>query len=245
MRSEFKDYYLVLDVSKNATLDEINMAFRRLSRKYHPDISADEMAEEKYQEITEAYEVLSDDKKRREYDLNYDYLKSKKDSKEDYTSKNDSGKNYTDEDIRRLRIIKIKEQVLEALKKAHKLLDEIKKLKVHQILKKIHKEIGEFMNYLDDDIDFLKKESDFYKKRLKLCKNKIIGFGIFGLISDGIMALVMINDIDSNYMGLAISGFEVVSAGVIVLVLNELMKYLKNSYDYEDTLEKIRKFSEM
>lgn len=101
------------------------------------------------------------------------------------------------------------------------------------------------MNYLDDDIDFLKKESDFYKKRLKLCKNKIIGFGIFGLISDGIMALVMINDIDSNYMGLAISGFEVVSAGTIVLVLNELMKYLKNSYDYEDTLEKIRKFSGM
>lgn len=101
------------------------------------------------------------------------------------------------------------------------------------------------MNYLDDDIDFLKKEADFYKKRLKLCKNKIIGFGIFGLISDGIMALVMINDIDSNYMGLAISGFEVVSAGTIVLVLNELMKYLKNSYDYEDTLEKIRKFSGM
>ena len=101
------------------------------------------------------------------------------------------------------------------------------------------------MNYLDDDIDFLKKESDFYKKRLKLCKNKIIGFGIFGLTLDGIMALLMINDIDSNYMGLAISGFEVVSAGTIVLVLNELMKYLKNSYDYEDTLEKIRKFSGM
>lgn len=101
------------------------------------------------------------------------------------------------------------------------------------------------MNYLDDDIDFLKKEADFYKKRLKLCKNKMIGFGIFGLISDGIMVLVMINDIDSNYMGLAISGFEVVSAGTIVLVLNELMKYLKNSYDYEDTLEKIRKFSGM
>ena len=126
MRSEFKDYYLVLGVSKNATSDEINMAFRRLSRKYHPDISADEMAEEKYQEIIETYEVLSDDKKRREYDLNYDYLKSKKDSKEDYTSKNDSGKNYTDEDIRRLRIIKIKEQVLEALKKAHKLFSKTK-----------------------------------------------------------------------------------------------------------------------
>ena len=78
MRSEFKDYYLVLDVSKNATSDEINMAFRRLSRKYHPDISADEMVEEKYQEIIETYEVLSDDKKRREYDLNYDYLKSKR-----------------------------------------------------------------------------------------------------------------------------------------------------------------------
>ena len=126
MRSEFKDYYLVLDVSKNATLDEINMAFRRLSRKYHPDISADEMAEEKYQEIIETYEVLSDDKKRREYDLNYDYLKNKNDSKEDYTSKNNSEKNYTDEDIRRLRIIKIKEQVLETLKKLHKLFSKTK-----------------------------------------------------------------------------------------------------------------------
>ena len=88
MRSEFKDYYLVLDVSKNATLDEINVAFRRLSRKYHPDISADEMVEEKYQEIIETYEVLSDDKKRREYDLNYVFEKQK-DSKKDYTSKND------------------------------------------------------------------------------------------------------------------------------------------------------------
>ena len=88
MRSEFKDYYLVLDVSKNATSDEINMAFRRLSRKYHPDISADEMAEEKYQEIIETYEVLSDDKKRREYDLNYVFEKQKG-SKKDYTGKND------------------------------------------------------------------------------------------------------------------------------------------------------------
>lgn len=68
---------MVLDVSKNATSDEINMAFRRLSRKYHPDISADEMVEEKYQEIIETYEVLSDDKKRREYDLNYVFEKQR------------------------------------------------------------------------------------------------------------------------------------------------------------------------
>ena len=86
---------MVLDVSKNATSDEINMAFRRLSRKYHPDISADEMVEEKYQEIIETYEVLSDDEKKahydqfgREYDLNYVFEKQK-DSKKDYTGKND------------------------------------------------------------------------------------------------------------------------------------------------------------
>lgn len=139
------------------------MAFRRLSRKYHPDISADEMVEEKYQEIIETYEVLSDDKKRREYDLNYVFEKQK-DSKKDYTGKNDSGKNYTDEDIRRFRIIKIKEQVLETLKKLHKLFDKTKKLKVHQIFKKKHKEIGDFMNYLDDDIDLKKKRKIFTRK---------------------------------------------------------------------------------
>ena len=61
-----KDYYSVLGVSKNATKDDIKKAFRKLAHKYHPDKGGTD--ESKFKEITEAYSVLSDDKKRREYD---------------------------------------------------------------------------------------------------------------------------------------------------------------------------------
>ena len=64
-----KDYYGTLGIKKTATADEIRKAFRKLARKYHPDVNpSDKRAEEKFKEISEANDVLSDDKKRKVYD---------------------------------------------------------------------------------------------------------------------------------------------------------------------------------
>ena len=66
---EFKDYYKVLEVDKNATQAEIKSSYRKLAKKYHPDLNdGDEKAQEKFKEISEAYEVLGDEKKRQTYD---------------------------------------------------------------------------------------------------------------------------------------------------------------------------------
>ena len=63
-----KDYYEVLGVDKNASQAEIKSAFRKLAKKYHPDVSKEPDAEEKFKEAQEAYAVLSDEDKRRQYD---------------------------------------------------------------------------------------------------------------------------------------------------------------------------------
>ncbi|TDM15579.1 molecular chaperone DnaJ [Macrococcus bovicus] len=63
-----RDYYEVLGLSKGASKDEIKKAYRKLSKKYHPDINKEEGADEKFKELSEAYEVLSDDQKKAQYD---------------------------------------------------------------------------------------------------------------------------------------------------------------------------------
>ncbi len=65
---EYKDYYEVMGVARDASADDIKQAYRRLARKYHPDVSKEQDAEKRFKEVGEAYEVLRDPEKRAAYD---------------------------------------------------------------------------------------------------------------------------------------------------------------------------------
>ena len=105
---EYKDYYKILGVDKNASQEAIKKAYRKLAKKYHPDSNpGDKNAEEKFKEINEAYEVLSDEEKRKKYDTlgsnfsnfsNFDFDPFKngfgKNSK--YTYKTTTGSGFSD-----------------------------------------------------------------------------------------------------------------------------------------------------
>ena len=65
---EYRDYYKILGLERTASADQVKTAYRRLARKYHPDVSKEKNAEERFKEVQEAYEVLKDPEKRAAYD---------------------------------------------------------------------------------------------------------------------------------------------------------------------------------
>ena len=90
---DFKDYFKILGVSRNATDKEIKSAFRKLARKFHPDLHPhDERAESEFKEINEAYEILSDEDKKKSYEqfLNYWFKKRAGKSRDFSTENNDN-----------------------------------------------------------------------------------------------------------------------------------------------------------
>nr|HMS43936.1 DnaJ domain-containing protein [Pyrinomonadaceae bacterium] len=86
-----KDYYNILGIKKDAKADEIKKAYRRLARKYHPDVNPnDKSAEDKFKEIQEAYDILSDEKKRKVFDR-FGYYADNLDINSSYSSGGSGG----------------------------------------------------------------------------------------------------------------------------------------------------------
>lgn len=95
MSSDYKDYYSILGVAKNANSEDIKKSYRRLARKYHPDMNpGSQAAESRFKEVTEAYEVLSDSEKRRKYDQFGQYWKQPSPSRSRTTTTTNTWGNY-------------------------------------------------------------------------------------------------------------------------------------------------------
>lgn len=96
---QYKDYYAILGVSKNATAEEIKKAYRKLAVQYHPDKNqGNKVAEEKFKEIAEAYNVLGDEQKRQEYDnivTHWQQFGSNPNYYRRYTQNSGNGRSYT------------------------------------------------------------------------------------------------------------------------------------------------------
>ena len=99
----FKDYFKILGISRNATDQEIKSAFRRLARQFHPDLHPhDQKAESEFKEINEAYEILSDEAKKKSYEQHLSYWfkkragKSRDFSKENNDNQFDEYLNFDD-----------------------------------------------------------------------------------------------------------------------------------------------------
>ncbi len=100
-----KNYYEILEVSVDSTSAEIKTAYRKLARKYHPDINKDVDAIEKFKDLTEAYEVLSNPKEREQYNIVKGYFKNEQTktysqrAEEEYRETKSKNANYSSETI--------------------------------------------------------------------------------------------------------------------------------------------------
>ena len=111
METDFKNLYSVLGVEPSSDKNQIKAAYRLLAKKYHPDANkGNKLSEKKFKEITSAYEILSDDKKRREYDILNGFNKPKKETnsytdpqkvQENYKKASSSKKQYTKPDTKK------------------------------------------------------------------------------------------------------------------------------------------------